>query len=111
MGIWQQSGSGESIMLSAAGSRFKGGLLVVNVEIRRDRIVFSVFTSRPTARAELRARLTLADSEGTEYVMAPGPEVIDGKGTIEFLPGLPNDATSLALKEPGRSLNLLAQKT
>jgi hypothetical protein len=42
--------------------------------------------------------------------MAHGDEVIDGKGTIEFVPGLPEAATSLALSEPGRSLNLLAWK-
>ena len=111
VGIWQQSHSDESIKFSAAGSRFTGGLFVVDVEIRRDRIVFSVFTSRPTTQHELRSRFSLADSEGTVYAMAPGAEVIDGKGTIEFLPGLPNDATSLALSEPGRSLNLVAQKT
>ena len=110
VGIWQQSQSGESIKLSAAGS-FKGGLFITDVEIRRDRIVFHVFTSRPTTHDELRERFTLADSHRTEYVMAPDDVVIDGKGTIEFLPGLPEDATSLALSEPGRSLNLFAQKT
>jgi hypothetical protein len=111
VGIWEQSGSGDSIKLSAAGSRFKGGLFVVDVEVRRDRIVFNVFTSRPTTYDELRDRFTLADSEGTEYAIASGSDAIDGKGTIEFVPGLPTGATSLALREPGRSLNLLAWKT
>ena len=110
VGIWQNE-SDESIMLSAAGSRFRGGLFIIDVELRRDRIVFSVFASRPTSHTELQDRFSLADSAGTEYVMVPGAEVIDGKEIIEFIPGLPSDATSLAFSEPGRSLTLLAQKT
>jgi len=108
--IWQDK-AGESLKLPTEGTRFKGGVFVVDVEIRRDRILFSVYTSRATTLDELRARFTLRDSEGTVYVMASGGEAIDGKGTIEFVPGLPDDETSLTLGEPGRWLHLFAQKT
>jgi len=49
----------------------------------------------------MQERLTLSDSTGTEYAMQGGDsETIDGKGTIEFRPGLPREATWLKLDEP-----------
>jgi hypothetical protein len=51
---------------------------------------------------DLRERLSLQDSVGTEYTMQPSDvDVIDGHGTIEFSPGLSTDATNLTLGVPG----------
>jgi hypothetical protein len=102
MSLWE-SLDGESVkIVSAEGSKFPGGLYLVSIELRPDRVACSVFTSRPTLVHALRERLTLSDSAGTEYVMQPSDhEIIDGKGVVEFAPGLPPDATRLTFGVPG----------
>ena len=102
MSLWE-SLDGESLkVVSSHGSKFPGGLYLVSIELRADCVVCSVFTSRSTPVHELRERLTLSDSVGTEYVMKPSAdEIIDGKGVVEFAPGLPPDATRLTFGVPG----------
>lgn len=78
------------------------------IELYADCVAFRVFLSRPTPVITLQERLSLSDSTGTEYVMQAGDsETIDGKGTIEFTPGLPREATWLKLDEPGTGLVVL----
>jgi hypothetical protein len=109
VGLWWNEGDESVKVISGGGSRFRGGLFVISIELRRDRIVFSIFLSRPTPFIELQERLTLSESTRTEYVMQPSAtEIVDGKGVIEFTPGLPTEATWLALGEPGRWLTLYA---
>lgn len=90
-------------VVSAAGSRFRRGLFIHSIEFHADRVVFRVFTSRPTSFTELRERMTLRDSVGTDYVMQPF-EDIDGKGAFELVPGVPPNARSLHFGEPGQGL-------
>jgi hypothetical protein len=86
MSLWE-SLQGETV-LNGHGSKFPGGLYLVSIELRPDCVACSVFTSRPTPIDELRERLTLTDSVGTEYALQPNPiEIIDGKVVIEFAPG------------------------
>jgi len=88
---------------SGGGARFRGGLFIASIEFHPERVVFNVFTSRPTPYAELAERLTLHDNLGTDYTLQPFEE-IDGKGTFHFTPGIPSDAKSWHLGKPGRSL-------
>lgn len=100
MSLWE-SLHGEPV-LHGHGSKFPGGLYLVSIELRPDVVVCSVFTSRPTPVDDLRERLTLKDSAGTDYIMQPSDaEVIDGHGVIEFAPSLPHEATWLNLGVPG----------
>lgn len=99
-----ESPSADVRVESAAGARFRGGLFFISIEFHPDRVVFRVYTSRPTPFAELSERLTFRDNLGTEYAMQPFDE-IDGKGAFEFSPGIPAAATSWQLGEPGQSLN------
>jgi hypothetical protein len=89
--------------VTAAGSRFRGGLFIESIEFQADRVAFRVFTSRPTSFAELRERMTLRDGVGTDYVMQPFDE-IDGRGLFAFVPGVPPDAHSLQFGEPDHGL-------
>jgi hypothetical protein len=93
------------VIPSGRGSRFPHGLFVVAIELYADRVAFRIFLSRPTPVSTLQKRLTLSDSTGTKYVMQAGDsETIDGKGTIEFRPAVPREATWLKLEEPGTGL-------
>jgi hypothetical protein len=85
-----------------AHSKLAGGIYLISIELHADRVSCSIYTSRPIPVGELRERLSLRDSVGTEYAMQPNAEdVIDGKGIVEFAPSLPTDATNLTLGVPG----------
>jgi hypothetical protein len=102
MSLWE-SLEGESVkVIPGGGSKFPGGVYLVGLEVHRDRIAVSIFTSRETSVAELAERLTMEDGVGTAYAMQPvATETIDGKGVIEFVPSLPRAATWLSLGVPG----------
>jgi hypothetical protein len=78
----------------AKGSRFPGGLFVVAVELHADCLAFRIFASRKTRATAIQQRFTVSDSTGTAYVMQAGEdEVVDGKATLTFTPGLAREAT------------------
>jgi hypothetical protein len=95
------------VIPSGRGSRFPHGLFVVAIELYADRVALRIFLSRPRPVSTLQERLTLSDSTGTKYVMQAGDSEIDGKGTIEFRPAVPREATWLKLEEPGTGLVVL----
>jgi hypothetical protein len=98
--LWE-SLHGESV-IAGHGSKLPGGIYLVSIELHANRVSCAIYTSRPIPVQELRERLTLRDSVGTAYVMQPSAEeIIDGKGVIEFAPGLPPDATRLTFGVPG----------
>ena len=89
----------------ARRSTFRGGIFVTGLDRRPDRVVISLFASRPTPLDELRRRLRLYDSAGTAYVLLTRePEVIDGRGQLVFTPSAPEGVTWLKLEEPGSGL-------
>jgi hypothetical protein len=92
-------------------SRHLHGLFISAFELHREKVVVRIFTSRPTSLADLRARLTLADDLGTDYVLwATAPDVIDGKAALEFRPALPRAAGALSLREPGVGTHVFARE-
>lgn len=103
-------GSGpECKVVQLAGARFRGGLFFRSIEFRPDRVVFHVFTSRPTSFTELQERFELLDSLGTDYVMEPFDD-IDGQGVFAFVPAMPPTSSGLQLREPGGGLLMLGME-
>ena len=88
-----------------ARSSFRGGVFVTGLDRQADRVVVSLFTSRPTRLDDLRGRLRLHDSAGTEYALVTRePDVIDGRGQLAFTPSTPEGVSWLKLEEPGAGL-------
>ena len=93
---------GPPVQTIPMASRHLHGLFLAGIELHAEKVAIRIFTSRPTQLSDLKARLRLLDDRGTDYVMqTDAPAVIDGKAIIEFTPGLPPTAGSLAIDEPG----------
>jgi hypothetical protein len=90
----------EVVRIDSGVTRFRKGLFIVSIMSHPERVVFSVFTSRATSFVELAERLTLRDNLGTDYVMQRFDN-IDGRGSFEFLPGIPAAAASWNFGEAG----------
>ena len=88
------------------GDRGHRGLFIYEVEQYPDRLVIRFFTSRPIAATDVTGRLHPTDSEGTAYrVASVEPELIDGKGVIEFMPAAPENLAWFSIEDrPGRAL-------
>ena len=82
------------------------GLFIYEVEHAQDRLIIRFFTSRPIPADDVRERLRPKDSAGTAYMMQSiTPELVDGKGVIEFTPAPPADLTWLQIEDrPGRAM-------
>jgi len=74
-----------------------------SVEVSRSR--------RALTAEELRERLRPSDSVGTEYKLrSVAPEVVDGRGVIEFAPAPPMGLTWLRIEDaPGTALIMAVQ--
>jgi hypothetical protein len=103
-------GSSETLLEVPRRASFPGGIFVTGVEMTADGVAIGVFASRAVPLDDLRARLTLGDSAGTQYEHATvAPGVIDGPGRLLFKPAPPPHATWLTLKEPGASVTWLLE--
>jgi hypothetical protein len=85
-----------------SGRKLRSGLYFKEVNSYDDRVVFDVYASRPLGVDEL-GDLKLTDTLGTQYERIDPEDVIDGRGSIVFKPGVP-DGVNFQLSQPGWGL-------
>jgi hypothetical protein len=97
-------------VLKGLKGRLRNGIYLRATNLYEDRISFEVYASRPFGADEL-AKFTLTDDACTEYEMVSPVEgdVIDGRGSIVFKPGLPA-GVDFHLSEPGWGLHSVGRK-